>query len=274
MTEIRNITKGNLSLLEPLLRASFGDTFELQDELDDFDSMPHHSWFYLLRDKRPHGFIRCFEIEKELYKVELYVIPSETFLQDSEALINHFLLFHQLRNVQGRFDIDERRLETLELLSKFFPQARVKRFLYMQKILPAMPAVVNDCQTDSELFLEQVAKILSVLKHYITSELKTLYAEHKLFVFCDAGMPVAALHLEPKSRDVCEVITLATDSTRLRCDYAEKLLLKFASSGHKFTQIELKVDENNTAAVNLYRKMWFSEVFGGIQQWWYVSLSK
>jgi ribosomal protein S18 acetylase RimI-like enzyme len=131
----------------------------------------------------------------------------------------------------------------------------------MQKLLQAMPVVVNPCQTDSDIFFEQVARILSVLKHYTTSELKSLYAEDKLFVFCDAGRAVAALHLEPKPSNVCEVITLATDSARLRCGYAEKLLLKFVSSGHKFTQIELKVDENNTAAVNLYRKMGFREVF-------------
>jgi ribosomal protein S18 acetylase RimI-like enzyme len=273
-SKIKTIEKSDLVVLEPLLHTSFGEGFELQDELDYFDAMPHHSWFYLLRDKKPHGFIRCFEIEKELYQIELYVIPSETFLQNNKDLIEHFLSFHQLGNVQGRFDVNESQRDILELLIERFPQAQIKRFLHMQKLWQATPAIENDCQTDAETFFEQVASILRVLKPYTVNELKSLYAEHKLFVFCDAGVPVSALHLEPRSADRGEVITLATEFTQLRRGYAEKLLLKFVSSGHSYKQIELKVDGNNTAAVNLYRKMGFREVFAHTQQWWYVYLSK
>ena len=275
MSEIKEITKPDLYRLEPLLRASFGEAFDLQDELDYFDDTPHDSWFYLSDLGQPRGFIRCFEIKTDLFLAELYVAPSDSLPKYTEALLKHFREHNFLSgSAQVRFDIDESQVETLKLLAELFPTSQVKRFLYMYKVLNVAEARADDCVPSSDTFFEQTSSILGVLKYYSTDTLRTLYAEKKLYVYCETGVPVAALHIEPSSDSVCEIITLATDSTKLRRGYAEKLLeIFFVWVYPRIDKVDLKADEQNTAAINLYKKLGFEVVSGQSQQWWYVSVN-
>lgn len=78
MYEIDHIDKEDLPRLENLLRNSFGDTFDLSDEVDCFDSMPTSSWFFLADDIiGPQAFIRCFPMEENVFSGEFYAEPSE-----------------------------------------------------------------------------------------------------------------------------------------------------------------------------------------------------
>lgn len=273
---IQRIKKTDLHILKSLLQTSFGEAFDLQDELDYFDEMPHHSWFYLKQHDQPVGFIRCFQISNNLYQIELFAFPSNERLEHIKDLIMHFQENNCLgKNAQIRFDIQENQKGILQLLEEIFPSAQIKRFLYMQKILYSSKNLVDTCNTNIDEFFTQVANVLNVLKQYPIDYLSLLYSDERLYVYCESEKPLAALHIEPKANSVCEVITLATDSSRLRQGYATKLLKAFFIWAHpRFDKVELKVEEQNTAAIKLYQSLGFETIPEQIEQWWYTSTNK
>lgn len=76
MYSIKSIQKDDLIRLSPLLQESFGDTFDLDDEITYFSQSLALSWFFLSDLGEPQGFIRCFEIETDLFLIDLYLKSS------------------------------------------------------------------------------------------------------------------------------------------------------------------------------------------------------
>ena len=271
MANISKIEKSDLYKLEPLLRASFGEGFDIQDELDYFSQMPHSSWFYLY-DHQPTGFIRCFNVHNELYTVELYVGKALQRSELLEALIKHFLAYNQLASEASiRFAVGESDTALLDILARLFPNSRVERFLYLRRLLPDYDGEIREYELSGE-DLERVRDILKILKTYSVAELASLYLNKRVCVHCEDNIPVAALQLGPSAQGTCEIITLATDSSQLRKGYATKLLRKaFQEVAAHSGEMGLKVNEKNTAALNLYERLGFQVFPEKHEQWWNVS---
>ena len=271
---IRRIRKTDLAGLEPLLRASYGESLELQDELDYFDTMPHASWFFLSEGDESRGFIRCFGIEENLFLAELYVTPSAAAEVDKRALLGHFRAHHVLgKRAVLRFDVLERDETTLRLLAELFPEREVKRFLHLERRLERGLEAGERQETrfSDSAFFEKVAGVFRDLKAYDSAYLQTLYDENALHIHCADGEPVAALVIAPREAETCEIIMLATDPARLREGHSAALLRSFFAA-QRFSRIALKVNEKNKAALNLYRKVGFEAVPAKGEQWWYAVL--
>lgn len=274
------ITKQDLPQLAPLLAASFGDDFDLQDELDYFDKVPHDAWFYLSVDETPQGFIRYFDIGDAVVKLEWYVSPSPYQDEMMARLLEHFCKHQKLRSeARLRIDVNISQTQIIHLLKATFTTHHVKQFLYLSKSLT--PSATSHQHLDesyldtppniTEMDLEHVADILSNLKSYSISELQRLYEDNKLHLRHLNDRPVAALHLEEAGAGVCEVITLATHPDDRRQGHANALLeavLKLVAA--QYHTVFLRVNEANTAALELYHCAGFKVQPEHTQQWWYV----
>ncbi len=287
---IHAITKQVLPKLASLLAASFGNGFELQDELDYFDKVPHDSWFYLSNEGTPQGFIRYFDIGNDVFKLEWYAAPSAHQAEVSVRLLEHFCQHYQL-NPQAhlRIDVSCDQTHIINLLNEAFPVRKIKQMLYMSKNLTNADTSSNphlnnsspdEFQCDTAKVMPQaqlahIANILSCLKPYSQSALEGLYEDDKLYVRHLNDIPVAALHLEVAPKGECEIITLATHSDCLRQGHASALLsavLRLVASHYK--TVYLRVDEANTGALELYKKLRLKIQSERTQQWWYVPVQQ
>ena len=73
MLTIKRIFGDSLSELEGLLQASYKGDFDLDDEIEYFESIEPPYWFYALNvNGLPRGFIRYFPIDDKLQSGEIY----------------------------------------------------------------------------------------------------------------------------------------------------------------------------------------------------------
>lgn len=271
MPTIRPITTADLITLEPLLRASFGrDDFELQDELEAFADLKPRDWFVLL-DGHPQGFIRHFPLDENLRAGELYVVPGPERARRLEQLLLHFLRHHNLpKNTTLRLDTLETDYELMGVLRSLFPEAATKTFArYQLRTSPRTSEAPAIAERPTEADLETTQAILAPLKCYTVPELQRLLALHQLFVFRDNGVK-AALYVTPQEGKL-EVVTLATIPTHLRRGYASALLKTFLAA-HPDTEVILKVNVENTPAIELYERVGFTREASRTEVWWYLQL--
>lgn len=274
MYKIATITKDDLPQIEPLLRNSFGDTFDLNDEIDCFDSMPTSSWFYLSDGKNvPQAFIRCFSVEENIFLGELYAEPSEQREVFIRALLLHFkehcdLSFGQ----QVRFDTNVGDRITIEALNKTFPNSSISTYFhYCKSIRDEIAIEQPSLLVRDECSLIRLRSILFCLKNYSLPDLTDLMKSNKLLVYEIDGIPVSVLHYEEKDLQICEIITLATADDSRRKGYGAALLNKFFGfAASRFSTVILKVEENNLAAIRLYEMTGFNIIPEKTEQWRYV----
>ena len=117
---------------------------------------------------------------------------------------------------------------------------------------------------------EAAQAILAQLKSYSLRELEHLAATGDLHVLQDNGVK-AALHTTRHGREGLEIIALATAQTRLRQGYASALLETFLDA-HPNTDIVLKANLENTAAIKLYKRAGFVRQNDRTEVWWYLRL--
>ena len=273
MPTIRAITATDLITLEPLLRASFGrDDFALHDELEAFTELAPKDWFALF-DRQPQGFIRYFPLAEDLYYGELYVIPSPVRAQQLEKLLHHFLHHHKLSaNTILRLDVPKVDNALTGMLESLFPKAPAKTFARYQLRTPPGTKKTLETPQLTEDDLETTRAILAQLKPYTVRELEYLAETGDLHVLKDNGVK-AALHTTRHEREGLEIITLVTAPTQLRRGYASALLKRLLDA-HPSTNMVLKVDIENTAAIKLYERAGFVRESDHTEVWWYLQLSR
>jgi ribosomal protein S18 acetylase RimI-like enzyme len=274
MIEIKKIEKTDLKVLAPLFNSTFEGELNIQDEIDYFEEAPHHSWFFLEASGNAQGFIRCFPIEKNLYLMDLYVKQSEQYSEYLEKLVRYFLEQNSLvKSAEIRFEIPEKDSESNELLKKLFPYAQLKKYLIMEKDLTTSTDSTFKAKPEQTDFTK-IANILSTLKTYSLEHLKYLYSQNKVCVVHENTVPVAALHFESTQSQTCEIITLATDKTKLRKGFAKKLLNRFFEKVRtNYKKIELKVDQQNQPAVTLYKNSGFKINSPKSLYWWFIPIN-
>lgn len=270
MPDIRAVATADLIRLEPLLHASFGrDDFELSDELEVFVERQPGDWFALY-DGRPQGFVRYFPLDKNFYMGELYVVPGPERTGRLEQLLRHFIQHHTLpAPATLRLDALGTDHELMDVLRSLFPTALRKTFAHYQLRTPARVREISEVQTLTKADLKATQAILAQLKPYSVRELAGLAATEQLYVTKDNGVK-AALHAAPYGVGL-EIITLATAQAHLRRGYAVALLRTFLDANPD-TDVALKVDSENTAAVRLYRRCGFTRQDDRTEVWWYLRL--
>ncbi len=270
MPDIRAITAADLTGLEPLLRASFGrDDFALSDELEAFAERQPGDWFALYSDQ-PGGFVRYFSLDKNLYIGELYVVPGPERTGRLERLLRHLVRHHTLpAPATLRLDTPETDHELMDVLQSLFPTALRKTVAHYQLRTPARVREISDVQTLTETDLKATQAILAQLKPYSVRELAGLAATKQLYIANDNGVK-AALHAAPYGAGL-EVVTLATAQAHLWRGYAAALLQTFLDANPS-TEVFLKVNAENTAAVRLYENVGFTRQASQTEVWWYLRL--
>lgn len=269
--DIRTITAADLVTLEPLFRASYGrDDFELGDE-EAFAAFNPRDWFVLF-DGSPQGFIRHFPIDDKLHSGELYVVPRRPERAGRlEYLLHHFVQHHNLPTAATlRLDVLQTDTELMDMLRSVFPTALRKTFAHYQLRTPARVGEISEVQTLTEADLGATQAILAQLKPYSVRELERLADTKQLYVAKDNGVK-AALHSAPYGAGL-EIITLATAPTYLRRGYASALL-KTLLKANPNTDVTLKVNVENTAAVGLYERTGFTRQDDLTEVWWYLQLT-
>lgn len=262
---IKSITKNDLHPLSPLLEASFGERLEIQDEIDYFNEELAKSWFYLIENNIPMGFIRCFELEPLLYIGEVY----SKQIKYLKPLFEHFLQFNQLpQNIKIRFDIKSNDYQLKQLIQTLFPNHSHKTFLhyqYLNSYQSKKPIQPHDVD------LTAIQAILSNLKHYSLKELAKL-KELECLYWYPHQVPLSALHLEKKEGQSSEIITLSTTLEARQKGYAQALI-KHVLDTHAAATIELKVEDSNLAAIKLYEKMSFQAIPTQNEDWFYLPIN-
>lgn len=121
--------------------------------------------------------------------------------------------------------------------------------------------------TEADLGATQA--ILAQLKPYSVRELAGLASTKQLYVAKDDGVK-ASLHAAPYGAGL-EVVTLATAQAHLRRGHAAALLRTFLDA-NPYTDVTLKVNVENTAAVGLYERGGFTRQDDRTEVWWYLRL--
>jgi hypothetical protein len=130
------ITLADLPKLEPLLRASFGETLDLADEIAYFPKPPQ-DWFFIQDSTGASvGLIRHFPLAEALYLGECYVKPCAERQRYLTSLFEHFCQTHRLpiqATIRFCALVSDQVLQAV--LSELFPKAIIKTFLYFERAL-------------------------------------------------------------------------------------------------------------------------------------------
>ncbi len=131
--------------------------------------------------------------------------------------------------------------------------AEVVNVYHFEKRIAPMPELRFELQTVSDF--HRVVQILGVLKPYSADQLEQLHSQNELFVIHQNQTPVAAAHIQRKTVDMTEIVTLATDTNQRHQGYAQALLrdLERYAAQHSLS-IEFQVRGDNTPAIRLYER--------------------
>lgn len=276
---IKAITFDDLLRLAPLLNASFGEGFDLADELECFPTPALEGWLYLEDETRdPQGFIRHFAVTEALHVADIYVSPSAQRTQHLARLLASLKGAHGLpAGTRLRFDVSAADTTLLETLPKIYAVTETKTFLHFERLLgdvdrKGLIGVNFTPRTPTELAVAQA--ILARLKTYPLDELAELLAAERLYLLECEGEIVAALILEVVSEATCQVAVIATMPALEGRSHGHTLLTALLSHcAHLFKRVVLRVDAENARAVRLYRSAGFTATPDGAEVWVYVALA-
>ena len=251
--DVRAVTTADLITLEPLLRASYGrDDFELEDE-EAFAASSPRDWFVLF-DGSPQGFIRYFPLDDNLYIGELYVVPGSGRAGRLEHLLRHFAQHHKLpATATLRLDVPQTDAELTGVLKSLFPTARTKTFA-CYRLRTSSQQVATSVEQITEDDLRAVRAILAPLKRYSLEELERLSPRRSSSTSHKHNGVKAALctrHRHGHGRGSRSSPWQPRQLT-FGADYASALLQTVSGSANPKTDVTLKVNIENTAAVSLY----------------------
>lgn len=148
----------------------------------------------------------------------------------------------------------------------------VNMYCFDKRIAP-MPELRFEFQTVSNF--HRVAQILGALKPYSADQLEQLHSQKELFVICENQTPVAAAHIQRKTEDTLEIVTLATDIKHRRQGHARALLRDLEQyAAHHSSSIEFQVKDDNAAAIRLYKRAGYRENEERSVRWLYTHWSE
>lgn len=263
-----------LRKLAGLLGASYGDGFELQDELDWFPDPAPENWFYLSDpDGKPRGFLRFFPIVAGLYLAECYAEPTARN-EHRATLLRHFLDRHSFpTGTRIRFDLraGDPFERTLEQACDVVSRKTFKR--YELRIEEGSPSQRRDIPTRGDAAIEQAQTVLATLKPYSTAELRALAESQTLHLLEVDSQVVAALHHQPVGRHGCEIVTFAVGESLRGRGYGKELLRRFiAWCQGRFDRVRLQVEDGNASANHLYAALGFQSDPMLNEHWLYIKL--
>ena len=123
--------------------------------------------------------------------------------------------------------------------------------------------------------VHRVARILKALKPYSADQLEHLHRQNELFVIYKDHQPVAAAHIQRKTANRLEIVTLATDSNHRQRGHAQALLrnLERYAARHSLS-IEFQVRADNAPAIRLYEQAGYTADERRSVSWLYTRWSK
>jgi ribosomal protein S18 acetylase RimI-like enzyme len=267
------ITRADLPRLEGLLRASYGDGLDMQDELDYFPDPAPPDWLFLTdANGEPQGFLRYFAVSDSLFAAEFFVPPSANRSQYLEMLLEAFSKCRTLpKDSVLRVDALASDLEMETSLKKFARINEVRHFHHFERQVrgldqPLERVALNGVQ------LEQTRDVLAALKTYELEQLEELWNTKQLFILEIDGRVVAVTHLQHKSDTVLDIATFATTEAKRGQGYGTRLLTTILETLEPAVDtVELKVRSSNEAAIRLYERCGFTHVPSRDESWWYTA---
>ena len=269
------ITRDNLPRLEGLLRASYGDGLELQNELDYFPDPAPLDWLFLAdANGEPQGFLRYFPVSDSLFAAEFFVPPSANRNQHLEALLGEFSACRTLpADAVLRVDALASDGEMEAALKKFVWINEVRHFWHFERtVQPTSQQLEREALSDMQL--EETRDVLSALKTYELERLRELWNARQLIILEVDGHVVAAAHLQQKSSTVLDIATFASAEARRGRGYGTRLLTTILETLEPAVDtVQLKVRSRGEAAIKLYERCGFTHVRSRDESWWYASFN-
>ena len=265
------ITRADLLTLEPLLLASYGDgEYSIADEFDYFPNPAPADWCWASERGHVMGFLRHFAADAEIGIAELHA-PN---LVIARALLEHFAAHHDFSERQKlRFDLSRamRNLETV--IRDVCEIIEVVNVHHYEKRIAPIPEMYFEHQAVSDF--QRVAQILGALKPYSADQLEQLHSQHELFVIHQNQTPVAAAHVQRKTVDTLEIVTLATDINHHHQGHAQALLrdVEQYAAQHSLS-IVFQVRNDNKSAIGLYERAGYCANAECSVRWLYTRWSK
>lgn len=263
-----------LPALAGLLEASYGDGFELQDELDWFSDPAPENWFYFRdQDGAPQGFLRFFPVVTGLYFAECYAEPTRRD-DHRAALLRHLLQQHSFPSgTRLRFDL--RVGDPFESIIEQACQVVDRKVFkhYERQTGTGSPSERWALSVPDGTAIEQARCVLATLKPYSTAELRALMDTEAIHLLEAGGKVVAALHHQSVGSRGCEVVTFAVDERHRGRGHGREMLERFLGwCEGRFETIRLRVEDSNTAASRLYEACGFQSDPIRSERWIYVAL--
>ena len=269
--KILPIARDDLAILEPLLRASYGEgEFSIADEIDYFPNPAPKDWFWASDQGLSVGFLRHFAADSEISVAELHA--PDSFV--AQALLEHFAAHHELpEGQQLRFDLSPAMSDLETIIREIGEVAEVVNIHHFEKRIAPMPELHSELQAVSNF--HRVTQILGALKPYSADQLKHLHAQGQLFVIYEHQSPAAAAHIQSKTADTLEIVTLATDVNHRQQGHARALLrdLEQYAAQHSLS-IEFQVRADNAPAIRLYERAGYRSDEGRSVRWLYTRWRK
>jgi len=256
--EIKQIDKNWLIKLEPLLSKSFGEPVLMKDEIEYFENKKPKNWFVALNKRnQPIGFIRDFPITTSFSYTELYGIGLDT----EKNLIDR--LDSRLKNTSLQFRIQKANSKLIAHIEGKEGIAKTEEFaeyIFSDKLTAKKTDSVRFAQTTKEE-IPQIIEILSELKHHSKSEILDLVQDERIAVIKKNGniIGTSLVNLNDNSIDIVEI---AIKNSYRNQGFGKELLegvLHLYYDKHPSTFFKLKVEKENIAAIELYRKVGFRE---------------
>lgn len=248
---ISSVTRGDLTVLEPLLRASYGEgEFSIVDEFDYFPNPAPTDWFWASDDERAVGFLRHFAADSEVSVAELYA-PTPAI---ARALLEHFAAHHDFSEGQQlRFDLSPAMRDLETIISDCCEIVEVVNVHHYEKRIAPMSELHVERQAVNDF--QRVAQILGALKPYSADQLEHLHNRNELSIIHENQVPVAAAHIQPKTAAALEIVTLATGINHRQQGHAQTLLRDLERyAAQQSLSIEFQVRADNAPAIRLYER--------------------
>lgn len=251
-------------MLEPLLRASYGQGFSIADELDCFPNPAPTDWLWAQADEKAVGFLRHYEAGNNVSVAELYPLEAEV----TRALLSHFKSHHRLApDARLRFDFRADTLFLETVLSELCTITEIRTTYRYSK--PIERGNLEPVDSVSEDDYPHIFKILGALKPFDLEQLHAFAERGALHVVRSGGVPVAAALTEQTGNQVLEIVALATDATERQCGHAKTLMQRLEQTANA-RAIEFDVVASNHAAIALYDSAGYRRLEDAVAYWCYT----
>lgn len=264
---IKTITKENLPTLLPLLKISYPNV-TLADELEYFSDEGSLGWCYFEEASQPTSFLRYFIQSSSPKFATFEFVINNNNLSEFEKLSSYCVSNGApLEGITQRFELSEQQSHFIPHLKDIGFKDTTVYFTFKKQLTSGE---VRHLYKTSEADFDQINEVFQVFQTFSNNKLKEHADQEKVHYLKINNKVVAVAWISFKS-DHVELIEIATHPDYKKKGYAKCLLSSLESwayeKGHQ--TMVLKVKEENTPAIKLYKSLTYERDTSKTEYWVY-----